>query len=302
MGQIQNLLGHKQEAYEAFGKTISCNPPYELEFNARIAQTEVMGSSDGRQMISKLKHMAASDNNQEYLDQVYYAIGNIHLIQRDTTQAIAAYEKGNTLSVRNGIEKGVLLLKLGNIYWQKEQFADAQRCYGEAIGLLDKDRKDYEQLALRSKVLDELVPYTNAIHLQDSLLALAAMPEAELNKVIDRMISDLKKKEKEERDRLLENETEQQQSQQQAGMTETRQVVITPTQQSGLWYFYNPTAVSQGKITFQRQWGKRENADNWQRRNQTLVNLGEPDNSEISENQNEQEDIEEYRFYNHRDG
>ena len=94
MGQIQNLLGHKQEAYEAFGKTISCNPPYELEFNARIAQTEVMGSSDGRQMISKLKHMAASDNNQEYLDQVYYAIGNIHLIQRDTTQAIAAYEKG----------------------------------------------------------------------------------------------------------------------------------------------------------------------------------------------------------------
>lgn len=76
-------------------------------------------------------------------------------------------------------------------------------------------------------------------------------------------------------------------------MTETRQVVTTPTQQSGLWYFYNPTAVSQGKITFQRQWGKRENADNWQRRNQTLVNLGEPDNSEISENQNEQEDIEE---------
>jgi tetratricopeptide (TPR) repeat protein len=254
MGQIQNLLGHKQEAYEAFGKTISCNPPYELEFNARIAQTEVMGSSDGRQMISKLKHMAASDNNQEYLDQVYYAIGNIHLIQRDTTQAIAAYEKGNALSVRNGIEKGVLLLKLGNIYWQKEQFADAQRCYGEAIGLLDKDRKDYEQLAQRSKVLDELVPYTNAIHLQDSLLALAEMPEAELYKVIDRMISDLKKKEKEERDRLLENETEQQQSQQQAGMTETRQVVTTPTQQSGQWYFYNPTAVSQGKITFQRQW------------------------------------------------
>ena len=42
MGQIQNLLGHKQEAYEAFGKTISCNPPYELEFNARIAQPEQM--------------------------------------------------------------------------------------------------------------------------------------------------------------------------------------------------------------------------------------------------------------------
>ena len=291
MGQIQNLLGHKQEAFNAFGKTISCNPPYELEFNARIAQTEVMGSSNGRQMISKLKRMAASDNNQEYLDQVYYAIGNIYMSQRDTAQAITAYEKGNVLSVRNGIEKGVLLLTLGNIYWQKEQFADAQRCYGEAIGLLDKERKDYEQLSLRSKVLDELVPYTSAIQLQDSLLALAEMPEAERNKAIDRVISDLKKKEKEERDRLQEEDAEQQQSQQ-AGMTETRPTIAAPTQQSGQWYFYNPTAVSQGKITFQRQWGKRENADNWRRSNQTVVNLGETEDTELPDNPDNQENQE----------
>ena len=80
-------------------------------------------------------------------------------------QAIAAYEKGNQKSVRHGIEKGVLLLTLGNLYWDMERYNDAQRCYGEAIGLLDKERPDYETLALRSKVLDELVPYTDAIHL-----------------------------------------------------------------------------------------------------------------------------------------
>ena len=28
--------------------------------------------------------MAASDKNKEYQDQVYYAIGNIHLAQKDT--------------------------------------------------------------------------------------------------------------------------------------------------------------------------------------------------------------------------
>ena len=120
------------------------------------------------------------------------------MTRRDTTEAIRAYEKGNRLSTRNGIEKGVLLLTLGNIYWEKEQFADAQRCYGEAIGLLDKERPDYEALSNRSKILDELVPYTNTIHLQDSLLALATMPEAERNKAIDRVIDALKKKEKEE--------------------------------------------------------------------------------------------------------
>lgn len=61
-----------------------------------------------------------------------------------------------------------MLLQLGNLYWQLEKFSDAQRCYGEAIGLLDKDRKDYAQLSARSKVLDELVPYTETIQLQDS--------------------------------------------------------------------------------------------------------------------------------------
>ena len=290
MGQIQNLVGNREEAYRAFGKVIGCHPPYELEFNARIAQTEVAASSDSRQMISKLRRMAASDNNAEYLDQVYYAIGNIHMTRRDTTEAIRAYEKGNRLSTRSGIEKGVLLLTLGNIYWEKEQFADAQRCYGEAIGLLDKERPDYEALSNRSKILDELVPYTNTIHLQDSLLALATMPEAERNKAIDRVIDALKKKEKEERDAQLEQEAAAAANASQAARADNNRAA-TPTMPSagnGQWYFYNPTAVSQGKATFQRQWGKRENIDNWQRINQTVISL----KGDTPEDQQDQEDPE----------
>ena len=90
MGQIEASLGHQEAAYKAYGHTIRLNPPYELSFNARIAQTEVMASSRARQMISKLKRMAANDNNKDYLDQVYYAIGNIYLAQRDTMKAIGA--------------------------------------------------------------------------------------------------------------------------------------------------------------------------------------------------------------------
>ena len=293
MGQIQNLVGDRQEAYRAFGKVIGCHPPYELEFNARIAQTEVAASSDSRQMISKLRRMAASDNNAEYLDQVYYAIGNIHMTRRDTTEAIRAYEKGNRLSQRNGIEKGVLLLTLGNIYWQKEQFADAQRCYGEAIGLLDKERPDYEELSNRSKILDELVPFTNTIHLQDSLLTLAAMPEAERNKAIDRVIDTLKKKEKEERDALLEQQAANAEVSQATSPVNKPTTPTIPSAGNGQWYFYNPTAVSQGKATFQRQWGKRENIDNWQRINQTVVSLHQ-DHADDQQGQEDMEDPEAY--------
>ena len=120
-----------------------------------------MASRQSGKMIGRLKRMAASDKNKDYLDQVYYAMGNIYLSQRDTTKAIAAYERGGAKSTRNGVEKGVLMLRLGNLYWDRERFADAQCCYTQAIGMLDKDRKDYAQLTERSKVLDALVPYTS---------------------------------------------------------------------------------------------------------------------------------------------
>ena len=292
-GQIQALLGHKTEAYNAFKHTIRLNPPYELEFNARIAQTEVMarGTKNARQMVKRLKRMAASDNNKDYLDQVYYAIGNIWLAERDTTQAIAAYEEGNKKATRNGIEKGVLLLTLGNLYWQRDKFADAQRCYGEAIGLLDKDRKDYEQLAQRSKILDELVPHTSNVELQDSLQRLAKMPEAERLKIIDNIIAELKKKEKEERRALEEAEAEKTLQQQSAignRQQSTTPTIPTASTASGAWYFYNPQAVQQGKRTFEQQWGKRENVDDWQRVNRTVVslNLENPENAENADSLN----------------
>ena len=273
MGQIQTLLGNREEAYKAFKKVVGCHPPYQMAFNARIAQTEVMAKGNSRQMIGRLRRMAKDDNNQEYLDQVYYAIGNIYLTEKDTLQAIAAYETGNQKSVRNGIEKGVLLLTLGNLYWDKEQYGDARRCYGEAIGLLDKDRKDYQQLAERSKVLDELVPFTDAIHLQDSLLALSEMPETDRNRAIDRVIAELIRKEKEEQDAMLAEEAEQNRQQGEGNPLALNQP-HQPRQQpqgNGQWYFYNPVAVNQGKAAFQRLWGRRENKDHWQRSNQTVV-------------------------------
>jgi len=288
-GQVQAALNNKGQAYKAYQKVVRLNPPYELEFNARIAQTEVMAGNNAKKMISRLKRMAASDNNKDYLDQVYYAIGNIYLMQKDTARAIGAYETGNEKATRSGIEKGVLLLKLGNLYWEKEKYNDAQRCYGEAIGLLDKERDDYEELSHRSKVLDDLVPYTDAVYLQDSLQVLAKLPEKERLAAIDRVIEALKKKEKEERDKALEVEVEK--MQQKISSTTNGRNPRNPTPQTnnttskdGKWYFYNQMAVNQGKQQFQRQWGKRENVDDWQRVNKTVVNLQGDANTENGEN------------------
>ena len=274
LGQIHKHLGNKQQAYEAFGKAIKQNPPYELEFNARIQQTETVSGNNAPKMLKTLKRMGKDPNNKDFLDQVHYAMGNIYLAQKDTVNAIAQYEKGTELSTRNGIEKGILLLQLGQIYWDRTKYVDAQRCYSEAIGLIDKEHKDYDMVNLRSTILDELVEHTVAIDLQDSLQHLATLPEAELDKVIENIIAE-----------VIRQEEEAKKAEEEAALMAQREEALGAAQAKGpqmntpgamntgdkSWYFYNTQLVAQGKKDFQQKWGRRKLEDNWRRANKSVL-------------------------------
>lgn len=277
LGQIEQQLGHEQEAYKAFGKCIRKNPPYRLELNARIMQTEVLSGSTAKKKVGILKRMARSEKNKDYLDQIYYALGNVYLAQGDTASAIGAYETGRKKKEGGGVEKGVLLLRLGEVYWSQQCYDKAQSCYTDAIGLISKEHKAYNETMRRSKVLDKLVPFTNAIHLQDSLQWLAGLSVDERNAAIDRVIEALKKKEKED-ERARKDSIAKARRAERGGGTEgnaqekPHSRIAQPTEQK-TWYFYNPTAVAQGKQDFQRRWGKRANEDNWRRINKTVVQM-----------------------------
>jgi len=273
LGQLYAKTGNRQMAYKEFKKVCRLNPPYELDFNARIQQTEVMSQGQSKQMIRKLQSMARNPKNKDYLDQVYYAIGNIHLANGDTTHAIWAYKDGVEKSTRNGIEKGVVWLHLGQLYWEKEQFVKAHACYAGALGLFDKDRPDYEEIDERAKILEELYPHASAVELQDSLQALARMDSVERLKVIDRLIAEVKKKEKEEARKAAESAAgATNAATNAANSAANRQATTTRNQQNAtLWYFYNAASVAAGKREFQQKWGQRKLEDNWRRSNKTVL-------------------------------
>ena len=101
--------------------------------------------------------------------------------------------------------------------------------------------------------MDELAPYTDAVQLQDSLQYLAKCSEQERNTAIDRVITALKKKEKEERQlQTAMNNGQQQGMDGNFGNNNlgTPKPLNNRQQQGNTWYFYNPTAVQQGKTTF----------------------------------------------------
>ena len=277
LGQLYEDVGDKHNAYLAYKQAgSSSGSSYRTKFNARIKQSAVYEGANIASEVKALKRMTRYDRNKEYLDQIYYAIGNLYLSHGDTLSAIENYRLAAKKSTRNGIDKAISQLTLGGIYFARRQYDEAQVCYSEAIPLINEDYPNYKMLKKRSDVLDELAVYSQNVTLQDSLLELAAMTPEEQKAVIANIIEELKKKEKEEAETAAREEYLAQQSAkgsqiQDNGNNPNTYVMNTDNS----WYFYNTATKNAGKTQFQKLWGSRKLEDNWRRRNKSTFSFGD---------------------------
>ncbi len=276
LGQLLQRTGDNAGAYKAYARAGASNSAgYRTKFNARIKQSEVYTGSDIEPEVKALRRMVRYDRNKEYLDQVYYAIGNLYLSRGDTTQAIENYELAVEKSTRSGIDKAIAQLTLGGLYYDRHLYAKAQPCYSEAMSQIPETWPDYRTLKRRSDVLDELAVYSQNVELQDSLLRLAAMTPEQQLQVVNRIIDELKKKEKEEADAAAREEFLAQNDQN--GLQDNKTQTFTMNNGDDSWYFYNTAAKNSGRTEFQRRWGNRKLEDDWRRRNKSSFNFNDFD-------------------------
>ena len=281
LGQVHSRLGNNREAYEAYGRAgSSVSAPYRTKFNARIHQSEVYEGEDITPEVKALRRMLRYDRNKDYRDQIYYAIGNLYLKRNDTTQAIENYVLAVENSTRNGIDKAIAQITLGELYFAQRKYNLAQPCYAEAIGQLPDDYPNIKLLKRRSDVLDQLSVYSENVQLQDSLLHLSTLSEEEQLVIINNIIEELKKKEREEAEAARRAEhlanAEANQAQQQSNSSAPTTFNINT---DNSWYFYNTATKNAGKTEFQRRWGARKLEDNWRRRNKQQFNTDDFDAS-----------------------
>ncbi len=288
LGQLYQLTGNNADAYEAFRKVGSMSSvPYRTKFNARIRRSEVFQGSDIEKEVKSLRGLTRYGANQEYLDQIYYAIGNLYLSRGDTAQAISNYAKAIESTKRNGIECALAQLALGRLYFIQGRYDKAQPCYSAAVPQLPGNYPDYPEIKQRSDVLDELAVYSQNVTLQDSLLKLAEMSPEEQRAVVDRIIEDLKKKEKEEADEAAREKYLSEQSSKGTGLDQsgasTPNSFVMNTDKS--WYFYNEATRNAGRTEFQKRWGSRKLEDDWRRRNKASFGaFEEPATTDEDEN------------------
>lgn len=295
LGQLYTLTGNKQSAYLAFKKAGSnSNATYRTKFNARIKQSEVYTGNDITPEVNALRRMVRYDRNKEYLDQVYYAIGNLYLSRRDTLKAIENYELAAEKSTRNGIDKAISQLTLGGLYYDLRKYSKAQPCYSEAVPLIPDTYPDYKKLKKRSDLLDELAVYSQNVELQDSLLRLAAMTPEQQLATVNKIIEELKKKEKEEaeaaaREEFLANRDAM--GNNMGGSSSKAPQTFAMNTGDDSWYFYNTATKNAGRTEFQKRWGNRKLEDDWRRRNKSSFNFNDFD-SASSSSDNEDVDSE----------
>ena len=269
LGQTYAMIGKKPQAYEAFKKAGSGpSTAYRTKFNARIKQSEVYTGANIKSEVRSLKSMTRYERNKEFLDQIYYAIGNLYLSRKDTAEAKKNYQLAVEKSTRGGIDKALAQLALGNIYFTEREYVKAQACYSEAVPLLPQSYPGYDMLKRRSDVLDELGVYAGNVELQDSLLDLAKLTPAEQLKVAERLVAELKKREKEDADAAAREEFMANREDKNLMDQGTSAPSFTMNTDKS-WYFYNRMSVNAGKTEFQRKWGARKLEDDWRRRNKT---------------------------------
>lgn len=283
--QICQMTDDNEKAYELYGQVIKANPDYQMSFNARIRQTEVYSGQNSEALIKSLQKMAKKSNNKDYLDQIYYAIGNVYLRKQDTTNAIANYKLSIEKSTRNGLDKAQSLITLGTLYYENAEYIKAQPCFSDAIVLIDQSYPDYNKINNLSQVLGELAQQYEIVHLQDSLVTLSTKSKEEQMAAAIRQIELVKAEEEAERERMRQEELRSRQLENEIENMAVMDKRALGGVQTADWYFYNPRTVSKGKLEFQRKFGNRRLEDNWNRKNKAFVAM-----EELADNSNNNSD------------
>jgi tetratricopeptide (TPR) repeat protein len=269
LAQIYQERKDGEKAIRAYNKVLKLKPGYEMEFYANINQALAVNNKINTAAIkAKLNKMLKDDKNKEFFDQIYYALADIELKERNRELGMELLQQSARASVNNNKQKAKSFLKLANLHFEDRSYEFAQQYYDSTGNLLSTDHEDYVQVINRKESLTQLVFNLKTIQRQDSLQQIAAMDEDERNLFIDNLILE-----------ALEAEEKRIRDEEVALQNLNNNQPLTAGINTGGWYFYNINAMSFGKTEFTKRWGNRKLDDDWRRSDKNTNSFGSADNN-----------------------
>jgi len=272
LAQIYQERKDGEKAIRAYNQVLKLKPGYEMEFYANINQALAVNNKVNTAAIkAKLNKMLKDDKNKEFFDQIYYALADLELKDRNRDLGMELLEKSAQASVNNNKQKAKSFLKLANLHFEDRSYEFAQQYYDSTGSLLSTDHDDYPLVINRKESLTQLVFNLKTIQRQDSIQRIAAMDEDERNLFIDNLIL-----------KAIEAEEERIRNEEVALQNLNSNQPLTAGINTGGWYFYNINAMNFGKTEFTKRWGNRKLDDDWRRSDKNTNSFGSTDNSTAS--------------------
>lgn len=222
--------------------------------------------------IEELMKMGKKDRYEKYRDIIYYTAAQIELERHNVAGAKAMLLRSTkATSPDNPEQRTKSFLLLGDLEFHDKNYTNAKRFY-DSVNSNDPGIPDLIAFDMRKDILQQIVSNLEIMHRQDSLQRLAAMPEAERNALLKKMVRQLRKKQGlKEEEEVTGNAA--------VGMNNTNKPppdLFDNNAAKGDWYFNNPSLKSKGFTAFKQNWGNRPNVDNWRRIDAVAQQAGMP--------------------------
>jgi len=279
LAQVCKAAGENALSTRWFSQVIRMNPSYELEFNAGINLAGVADISQGDvdDLRKSLRRMLRDSKNKDYLDQIYFALGELEKRIGNTDEALRLWSQSAASTTVNTRQKARSYLALGEHYYALPEYMTASLYYDSVTSLIDNRFPDYTSISRRASDLGEYAGFHNVVVTEDSLRRVAGMSAADRDALIAGIIRSYEAAQTKARtgdgsDRYNMGQ-----------YYENEQRYRGAISAEGGWYFYNQTALSFGRTEFKRRWGDRRLEDNWRRANKARAafsNISPSENGE----------------------
>ena len=230
--------------------------PRKYQVHAAIERAKNYSSADSTSIVVyTLQDLIKDRDNREYLDELYYQMGLLSLINGDSAKGMEYFG----LSIRHNsskpFQKSLSYESMGDLHFDQTEFELAGAYYDSVLQLpLDQNTKRVRRIIRMRESLNDVITYENLARRNDSILHVAGMSPEEQKAYFEAHVQNLK--------RAYELEMMQEELNRiNTGLGEMAGGGSLDT--GGKFYFYNPQVVGMGKQQFQAIYGNRPLTDFW---------------------------------------
>jgi tetratricopeptide (TPR) repeat protein len=278
--QIYNRLEMKDSANMAFDEVIELNRKTARVYriNAFIGKAKNFDyeKEDLIIFLELLQDLEKDRENRPYLVKVYNSFGDYYINIGNDSLAVVNYNKSIRAFSNDRTLQSINYQTLAEMNFDDALYKNAGAYYDSTLTNLTENTRQWRRMTKKRENLDDVIKYEDIATNNDSILRIANMSEDDRLAFFTEYTNELKaqaiadsiafaKQERKGGSGVNNNEFFNAGGNRNAG----------PNAGGGKFYFYNPSTVAYGKLTFQKNWGNRELIDNWRLSEKTLNSIRE---------------------------